>query len=405
MHRCGYRQAKSFRIRAKTSYRSVILPLGLILLAGCSRPVLIGATSLAVAAMAIDRSDDRESTVPDEGPFFNRGRDFGTDAYGGPFDLLINKGYATTQWVSSGGQDFDRRMIFENPYGWQGVWNSVRHPGEAAADGGGWGQLLRNEVIPFSTSDWKSWAWASNYTGHLLEGGIATRRLTEWYEARGVPGAAVLAGITSMGASVINEAYEGGRRGVKGSTMIDLLAFDLGGVLLFQSDRVSRFFAQRAGAALWPLQASITAPDGRLINNGHHLIFKLPLRSSERVSLFVKTGLGLQVGLSFKRADGMSVSFAVGGESRAQFIDPVTKQEKVEFGLGGGLWWDFDNTLLASLLLDEATNRLLALNVYPGVWKIAGGQLGLWFTLDHDRNPYFGITGQKSLGMGLGYGF
>jgi hypothetical protein len=394
----------SSRIRAKTSYRSVIAPLGLILLAGCSRPVLIGATSLAVAAMAIDRSDDRESTVPDEGPFFNRGRDFGTDAYAGPFDLLLNKGFATTQWVNPS-RGIDRRMIFENPYGWGGVWNSVRHPGEAAAEGGGWGQLLRNEVIPFSTSDWKSWAWASNYTGHLLEGGIATRRLTEWYEARGVPGAAVLAGVTSMGASVINEAYEGAGRGVKGETMIDLLVFDLGGVLLFQSDRVSRFFAQRAGAALWPLQASITAPDGRLINNGHHLVFKLPLRSSKRMSLFVKTGLGLQVGLSFKLRDGTSVSFAVGGESRTQFIDPVTKQEKVEFGLGGGLWWDSDNTLLASLLLDEATHRFLSLNVYPGILNIANGQLGLWFTLDHDRNPYLGITGRKSLGMGTGYGF
>ena len=394
----------SSSIRTKTSYRSVIAPLGLILLAGCSRPVFVGATGLAVAAMAIDRSDDRESTVPDEGPFFNRGRDFGTDAYGGPFDLIINKGYATTQWVTSGG-DFDRRMIFENPYGWRGVWNSVRRPGEAAAQGGGWGRLLRNEVIPFSTSDWKSWAWASNYTGHLLEGGIANRRLTEWYEARGVPGAAVLAGITTMGASVINEAYEGGKGGMTGSTMIDLLAFDLGGVLLFQSDWVSRFFAQRAGAAIWPLQASITAPDARLINNGHHLIFKLPLRSSERVSLFVKTGLGLQLGLSFKRADGTSVSFAVGGESRAQFIDPLTKQEKAEFGLGAGLWWDHDKTLLASLLLDQATNRFLALNVYPGVRNIADGQLGLWCTLDHDRNPYFGITGRKSLGIGVGFGF
>ena len=227
-----YRQAMSSPIRTKTSYRSVIAPLGLILFAGCSRPVFVGATSLAVAATAIDRAGDRESTVPDEGPFFNRGCDFGTDTYGGPFDLIINKGYATTQWVRSG-EDFDRRLISENPYQWRGVWNSVRHPSEAAADGGGWGRLLKNEVIPFSTSDWKSWSWASNYTGHLLEGGIANRRLTEWYEARGVPGAAVLAGITTIGASVINEAYETGRKGARGSTMIYLLAFDLGGVFLF----------------------------------------------------------------------------------------------------------------------------------------------------------------------------
>ena len=71
----------------------------------------------------------------------------------------------------------------------------------------------------------------------------------------------------------------------------------------------------------------------------------------------------------------------------------------------GGLWWDYDNTLLASLLLDDSTHRFLALNVYPGVLKIAGGQLGLWFTLDHARKPYFGITGRRSLGLGLGVGF
>ena len=390
------------RRAAKICRRSVIACLGLILFTGCSRPVFIGVTSLAVAAMALDRGGDLESTVPDEGPYFHRGRDFGTDAYAGPFDVILNKGYATAQWVKSGS---DRSLIFENSYGWRSVWNSVRHPGQAAEASGGWGPLLRNHVIPFSSSDWKSWAWASNYTGHLLEGGIANRRLTEWFEARGVPGARVLAGITTMGASVLNEAYEVGRRPARGATMVDLVMFDLGGVLLFQSDRVSRFFAQRAGAALWPLQASITAPDGRLINNGHHLVFKLPLRSSERVSLFVKTGLGLQIGLSFKRADGRSLSFALGGESRKQFIDPVTGLEKVEFGFAAGLWWDYDNTLLASLLLDESTRRFLALNVYPGVWRIAGGQLGLWFTLDHARKPYFGITGRKSLGLGFGVGF
>ena len=394
----------SFRLRTKVSYWTAIPPLTLILLSGCSRPVLIGATSLAVAAMAVDGGDDRESSVPDEGPFFYRGRDFGTDAYAGPFDVILNKGFATAQWVEFWG-DFDRRLIFSNPYEWKGVWHSVRHPGEAADGDGGWGWLLRNQAIPFSTSDWKSWSWASNYTGHVLEGGIANRRLTKWYEAHGVPAAALLAGITTMGASVINEAYEGGGSGPSGSTMLDLLAFDLGGVLLFQSDWVSRFFAQRAGAAIWPTQASITAPDARLINNGHHLVFKVPLRFSESASLFVKTGLGLQVGLSFKRTDGTSVSFGVGGESKSYFIDPDTHQERAEFGLAAGLWWDRDNTLLASLLLDESSHRFLALNVYPGVRNIADGQLGLWFSLDQERNPYFGITGRKSLGMGLGFGF
>jgi hypothetical protein len=187
--------------------------------------------------------------------------------------------------------------------------------------------------------------------------------------------------------------------------MLDLLLFDLGGVLLFQSDWVSRFFAQRAGAVIWPTQASITAPDARLINNGHHLIFRLPLRFAEHTSLFVKTGLGLQAGLSFKRTDGTSLSVAVGGESKSYFVDPETNAERAEFGLALGLWWDRDDSLLASLLFDDSSNRLLALNVYPGVLKIADGQLGLWFTMDQGHNPYFGITGRKSMGLGLGVGF
>jgi len=63
--------------------------------------------------------------------FFNKGRSYGTDAYSGPFDVILNKGFAVAQWQ---GRDRD---IFSFPYGWSSVWASVTRPGKAMEQAGG----------------------------------------------------------------------------------------------------------------------------------------------------------------------------------------------------------------------------------------------------------------------------
>jgi hypothetical protein len=203
----------------------------------------------------------------------------------------------------------------------------------------------------------------------------------------------------------MNEAYENpAPGGTHAGITMDLLVFDIGGILLFNSDRVSRFFAQNLGASIWPTQASLLIPEGALWNNSHHLVLKVPMGFTDRASLFLKSGIGLQAGLTLHRANDLDVSFGFGKESTERVIDPVTRLETAQFAWAGGVWVDRGGSLLVSLLIDTNTDRVAAVNVYPGV--IPGlGDFGLWAAVDNKGRPSIGITTARTLGLGLGVRF
>ncbi len=178
-----------------------------------------------------------DSVAPhrDDGPFFYFGLPYGSDATAGPLDVILNKGFSVAQL-----SNFSRR-IFDYPYGWGAVEESVLHPVEVI-ERWGWERTIERHVLPL-TWDISSMSWATNYVGHLIEGGITNRRLSEWFDARGVPLPGLFAAITSLTASVLNEAYESpGIEAGYPSMVVDLLLFDPGGILLFTNDAVARFF-------------------------------------------------------------------------------------------------------------------------------------------------------------------
>ena len=343
---------------------------------------------------------DNRSEVPEEGPYFYRRTGVGSDATAGPFDVLLNKGYATAQWEGYG------RNIFHHPYGWERTWRSIRYPDEAMRNSGGWGYTLRANVIPGSEDGWKTWAWVPNYFGHVMEGGVAYRRLREWAEFHGIEHPWLIAGATTWAAAYLNEAFEAPDPGPShGGTTLDLLFFDIGGMLLFENDGVARFFARNLRANVWPTQASLLLNNGRLMNNGHHLVLKLPfLGITDRVSFFLKGGVGVEAGLAIHRPNGLDVNIGVGMESRIRFIDPSTRLETSEFGPAAGVWIDRRGVLLGSLLVEPHTDRVVGLNVYPGVLPHVGN-FGVWLNFDHEANPSLGISYGRAMGLGAGVGF
>ena len=103
-----------------------------------------------LAAQPVAEPVDSLAAATDSGnAYFLKGRDYGTDAYAGPFDMILNKGFAVAQW-----QDQDRH-IFSYPYGWNAVWASVTRPGTAIERAGGWGKVLRRHVIPLSWDEFR----------------------------------------------------------------------------------------------------------------------------------------------------------------------------------------------------------------------------------------------------------
>jgi hypothetical protein len=313
--------------------------------------------------------------------------------------VILNKGFATAAWSRRS------RDIFEYDYGWESVWASVSSPGEAVERYGGWSQWIRTQILPL-TAGTQEWKWAPNYFGHIMEGGIVFRRVTEWYEAAGMPWPTFMGAVTTYGAAVINEAYESpGATLGKGSTVGDLLIFDPASILIFSSDRVARFFAHNLRSTVWPQQGSIRVDDGFVVNNAEHLIFKLPVPTWDRTRLFLKGGLGMQFGLTRSLSNGLDVSASFGKDAKRQHIDPVTGRETVDFELSAGFFVDLDNNLLWSLYWSERSDRRLTLNIYPGVITSIGVNIGLWAVLESGGSVSLGLSTPFMMGLGLGTGF
>ncbi|MGE0158794.1 MAG: hypothetical protein AB7T31_05230 [Gemmatimonadales bacterium] len=339
--------------------------------------------------------------------YFVKGRSYGTDAYGGPFDVILNKGFAVSQW-----QDQDRH-IFSYPYGWNAVWASVTKPGPAMERAGGWVKVFKYHLLPLGWDELKAGQWMPNYFGHILEGGLAYRRLLEWNRVNGMPFPTLSALLVTQLAATINEAYETPvadpwvqENGTAGAFM-DWAIHDPLGMLLMHQDPIAGFFANRLGAVVWPRQASITFPGGRLTNNGEAVILRPKLWFTDDFRLFFRGGVGAEGGISFpigeRGPDGLTLNIGAGANSSGRQLN-VEHIEEATFSFSSGIWIDRDGALLFSTTWDHKTDRRLAIDVFPGVISIAGSTIGAWFQLDQNYTPYFGVTGRRTLGAGIGVG-
>jgi hypothetical protein len=343
------------------------------------------------------------SIVPGYNLYFVKGRDYGTDAYGGPLDMIFNKGFAVAQW-----QDQDRH-IFSYPYGWRAVWASVTQPGQAMERAGGWGNVLKHHVLPLGWEELKAGQWTPNYFGHVLEGGLSYRRLLEWNRVRGVPFPTVTAIVVTQLAVTINEAYETPvndpwvqENGTAGA-FVDWVIMDPLGMLLFHQDGVASFFANKLGAVIWPRQASITFPGGRLTNNGQSVIIRPKLWFSDNFRVFFRGGVGAEAGVSVGQVGGLAFNVGAGVDSSGRQLN-IDHIEEATFAFSSGFWVDRDGALLIGATYNHKTDRRIAIDVFPGLISVAGITFGTWFQLDQDWQPYFGITGKNTLGAGIGVG-
>ena len=347
-----------------------------------------------------DGSEASEDAGPaDGGPFFYRGLTYGSESNVGPLDVVLNKGFDLAQVGNR------ERRIFDYPYATSHVTDALLHPVEAIDRIGGWWYFLRTQVLPLTFSPQYS-KWVPNYFGHAITGGILSRRLGEWFQARGSPSPMVMGAAVTLASAVLNEAYEhpGTTRGSAG-TVADLYIFDLGGVILFSHDGIARFFSRRLNATVWQSQAAIAVPSGELVNNGNQLIFKIPWGVIANTSLFFRTGLSGQLGLTLHRRDGLDASVAVGFEAGAMHINNVTGEETVDFVLTAGAYVDRNGSLLVSAVASAVKDRWLTFNVYPGVLGLAGRSLGFWMVLPRSVKPRIGISSRMTLGAGLGLGW
>lgn len=333
------------------------------------------------------------------GPFyFYRGIDYGSEALVHPLRMILNGGYGIMQ---VGNRDNHIANVNYRA-GAENLWMNVSDPFSAIRHDG-WGDFLREEIFPFSTSTEGARYWP-NYTQHLIGGGMSYRMTQEWFRAHGSSRPGWWAVGTMVAYHVLNETVEtSDYRGWTTDPVADLLVFDPGGILLFSSDRVSRFFGQALHMTDWSYQPAYDPQQRTIENIGQNYVLKYRLPRSDRWYLFYHWGTHGEFGMSYWREDGECFS-AGGGFAAGRLVDLEDGVRTVDLVPSAGLFWDRHNSLMASLLYANTQAYRVRLNLYPGVVKLGGWSPGLFVAINRNERLESGITFTARLPLGLSAG-
>ncbi|MGE5499244.1 MAG: hypothetical protein ACM3Q2_14270, partial [Syntrophothermus sp.] len=295
------------------------------------------------------------------------------------------------------------RRIFRLPYktGAENVFKNLSSP-FGAISRFGWGKFLSNEVFPIAL-DKNGAQWWPNYQLHLIGGGMTYTAMKEWYDYHKFPypslfSIATLACFHLTNEFVENESY----RGDYVDPISDIYIFDIGGIVLFSFDGVNKFFREELNLADWSLQPSFNLSDASLQNNGQYFSVKWKIPSQENWHLFYYFGMNGIGGASYKFDNGTSISAAGGLRAKRRYvINENTNQMTLDMVWNAGVFYDRNNSLLASLLVSGQSDNAVNLNIYPGVLKLGKFSPGFWLVLKDTGKMMFGISTVYAPGLGF----
>jgi hypothetical protein len=329
--------------------------------------------------------------------YFYTGKNYGSESLYNPLYFIINSGYDVTQLeefskdISSYPYKFASRQIFRQLSSPFGIISRY-----------GWKKFLAHQVVPFNKLRQNS-QWWPNYQLHLIGGGMEYARMKEWYEYYSIPMPALASGITMAAGHLLNEIVESGwHSGDDVDAIADIYVFDLGGIILFSFDPIKEYFSRTLNLADWSLQPSFSVVNGTLQNTGQFFSIKWKPESWEHWQIFYYFGLNGIVGPSYRFENNSSLSFGIGMRSKnREIIDTTRNQQTVNLTWNAGLFYDSNNSLLASLTVSGLNTNLISLNIYPGILSTETFATGFWIILDNRLNPSIGITTRYAPGLAV----
>ena len=297
----------------------------------------------------------------------------------------------------------NRPLDIDYEQGIRNVWRNLKDP-FTAIEARGWWAFFSEEIIPISVNSGKAQYWP-NYTQHLIGGGMSYRMMVEWFRWHEWPRPKLWAGATIFVYHALNEVVENDRKsGLSTDAVADLYLFDPLSVVLFSSDRVCRFFSETLHMADWSYQPMYDPHHRTLENNGQNFALKWNLPRSERWSLFYHYGTHGELGLSHTWPDGKCLSAGVGLKAK-NLVDLSEVSQTVDLAVSGGIFYDRDNSLLASLLLAHTKDYRARLNIYPGLIRLGAFSPSIFLSLNEDDEVFAGLSFAFLEWLPLGYGF
>ncbi len=297
--------------------------------------------------------------------YFYKGLSYGSEATFNPIAVLLNGGFDEVQAYGVSNSLTDIPWSNAN----QNLWNNLRSPFSHIRTYG-WEEFIRNEILPVSLDRFHM-QYFPNYTLHLLGGGMVSRKMTEWYGYHGYPSPALLSAVTSMSYHYINELIETKDFSKSNIDPIaDLYIFDPLGILLFSFDGVAEFFAGELSFNDWSSQPAVSFAPFAVRNVSQSFVMKYPLTESKSMSVFYHFGAFGIAGLSFKTSGDESVSLGAGLTSKSVFTYDINDEmiaQTIHVGGMAGVYFDRNNSLMASLVVADNFNERVRFNVFPGL--------------------------------------
>lgn len=332
--------------------------------------------------------------------YFYTGKNYGSESLINPGSLIINTGFDILQSATH-----SRKLsTIKFGIGARNVYNNLADP-FTQINKFGWGKFIGQEVFPTSFKIEKA-QWFPNYTLHFIGGGMDSRMMLEWYRYHEIPYPTLFTTLTIAAYHFINESVENDQFiGPNVDPIADIYIFNLGGALLFTSDAVAEFFSSTLHMTAWPGQPAWNPEFNTLENHGQYYIMKYPLPFLSATSLFYHFGDNGMLGLSFLQPNHESVTVAFGAAARDLRTVDVTNGARivtVSLGYIAGIFYDRENSVLASLMVSNRVNEKVRLNIYPGVIDLFGISPGIFASIGNRNQFITGFSIQYSP-IGLAY--
>jgi hypothetical protein len=335
----------------------------------------------------------------DEKYIFYKGYPYGSQANYNPLGIMMNGSYDILQI------DNQNNHIFKIHYreGSRNVWDNITHPLERIQQFG-WHRFVSTELIPQQLEPKQAQYWP-NYKLHLLGGGMTYYATAEWYRYHGFTNSKTMSVVTMAAYHYLNEVVENNTyRGATVDPIADLLIFDPLGIVLFSFDGVPQFFGETLQMADWSFQPIINLNEGTLINNGQNYSYKIPIPFFDRWKLFYLSGMEGVVGLTRQYTESDNIT--VGGGFSAKDLIAVENNTGVRTQTAtlvwtGGIFYDRNNSLLASLIVKGQGGPRVRLNIYPGIFDTGALALGFAGILDKFNDVSVGLF-VRYVPVGLG---
>jgi hypothetical protein len=328
--------------------------------------------------------------------YFYTNKPYGSESLFNPITLLINGGYDICQLQTV------PNHVGQPKYGRMAkiVLKNLGDPFTSISKYG-WNKLVKTELLPLSFSKDKL-QWIPNYQQHLIGGGMLYTAMKEWYEMHNYPVPWLFSSFTIMGQHFFNEVMETGpSESYSVDEVVDIYIFDLGGIVLFSFDSVNEFFSKTLNLSDWSLQSNITFPDGR-VNAGQYFAVKWKYPFSDDYYMFYRYGMGALYGVS-KKIDSTDF-FSVGLGFKTKHLVDVnknTRQRTIETSWYAGIFYDRNNSLLASFVMSGVKEYFCMIDVYPGIIKFNDFSPGIWAVIGRDGKTMFGISTRYLIGLGF----